>query len=201
MVGYHGHRATTMEGHGMRSLAETIDYIRELHRGHLDVLGRPYHTHLERVLAHLQRLFPAAGEDIQHAALLHGSVEEKKITLQALRDAGYPPEIVSMVEWNTRPRGEGAPPYLDWIRHLAEGAPLGAIMIKIADNEDNNDPQRIALLPPEQRDVSAVYAAARRILDAALARRGGPLPASGTRESGTKLSAARHERANSRHHG
>src|SRR6185437_8145838 len=119
------------------------------------------------------------------AALLHGSVEEKKTTLEALREAGYSPEIVEMVEWNTRPRGEGAPPYLDWIRHLADGAPRGAIMIKIADNEDNNDPQRIALLPPEQRDVSAVYAAARRILDAALARRGGPLPASGTRESGT----------------
>lgn len=165
----------------MPSIAQTLDYIKELHRGHVDVLGRPYHTHLERVLAHLQRLFPEAGEAIQHAALLHGSVEEKKTTLEALRDAGYSPDIVAMVEWNTRPRGEGAPPYLDWIRHLAEGAPLGAIMIKIADNEDNNDPRRIAQLPPEERDVSAVYAAARRILDAALERRGGPQRASGTR--------------------
>ena len=157
----------------MRSLAETLTYIRELHRGHRDVLGRPYHTHLERVLAHLQRLFPEAGEDIQHAALLHGSVEEKKTTLEALRAAGYSPDIVSMVEWNTRPRGEGAPAYLDWIRHLAESAPLGAIMIKIADNEDNNDPRRIAQLPPEQREVSAAYDAARRSLDAALEHRGG----------------------------
>ncbi|HKW55036.1 MAG TPA: hypothetical protein VJO12_15190 [Stellaceae bacterium] len=157
----------------MTTLAQTLDYVKELHRGHVDVLGRPYHTHLERVLAHLRRLFPYAGEDIQQAALLHGSVEEKKTTLKALRDAGYSPDIVSMVEWNTRPRGAGAPPYLDWIRHLADGAPLGAIMIKIADNEDNNDPARIAQLPPEQRDVSAVYATARRILDAALQRRGG----------------------------
>ena len=163
----------------MRNLAETLDYIKELHRGHLDVLGRPYHTHLERVLTHLQRLFPEAGEDVEHAALLHGSVEEKKTTLEALRDAGYSREIVEMVEWNTRPRGEGAPPYLEWIRRLANGAPLGAIMIKIADNEDNNDPGRIARLPPEQRDVSAVYAKARHILDAALERRGGGGAASG----------------------
>jgi (p)ppGpp synthase/HD superfamily hydrolase len=165
----------------MRSIAQTLHYIKLLHRGHLDVLGRPYHMHLERVLAHLRRLFPEAGENVQHAALLHGSVEEKKTTLEALRDAGYSPDIVDMVEWNTRPRGEGAPPYLDWIRHLAEAAPLGAIMIKIADNEDNNDPRRIAELPPEQRDVSAVYAAARRILDAAAARRRGPQRAGGTR--------------------
>jgi hypothetical protein len=78
-----------------------------------------------------------------------------------------------MVEWNTRPRGAGAPAYLDWIQHLADNAPLGAVMIKIADNEDNNDPQRIAQLPPDQRDVSAVYAAARRILEAALRHRAG----------------------------
>ena len=171
----------------MPTLAETLDYVKELHRGHLDVLGRPYHSHLERVLAHLQRLFPAAGEDVQHAALLHGSVEEKKTTLAALRDAGYSPDIVSMVEWNTRPRGDGAPAYLDWIRHLAEGAPVGAIMIKIADNEDNNDPRRIALLPPEQRDVSAVYAQARRILEDALdRRRGGPPRENGSGATGSQ---------------
>ena len=179
----------------MRSLAETLTYIRELHRGHRDMLGRPYHTHLERVLAHLQRLFPEAGEDIQHAALLHGSVEENKTTLEALRGAGYSPDIVGMVQWNTRPRGEGAPAYLDWIRHLAESAPLGAIMIKIADNEDNNDPRRIARLPPEQRDVSAVYAAARRILDAALERRGGGgrRPDGGRRARGTAYDRAASE--------
>ena len=152
-------------------IAETLEFAKEIHRAHVDVLGRPYHMHLERVLAHLRRLFPMAGEEVWHAALLHGSVEEKKTTLQALRDAGYSPDIVNMVEWNTRPRGEGAPPYLEWIRYLADSAPLGAIMIKIADNEDNNDPQRIAQLPEHQRDVSEVYASARRILEDALARR------------------------------
>ena len=175
----------------MRSLTETRDYVKELHRGHVDVLGRPYHTHLERVLAHLQRLFPEADENIQHAALLHGSVEEKKTTLAALHDAGYSRDVVDMVEWNTRPRGEGAPPYLDWIRHLADNAPLGAVMIKIADNEDNNDPRRIAQLPPEQRDVSPVYAKARAILDAALQRRGAPL----SRIAGEGAAAERSEAA------
>lgn len=153
------------------TIVETLKFVKEIHRGHVDALGRPYHKHLERVLAHVQRLFPDADEDVQHAALLHGSVEEKKTTLEALRDAGYSPEIIGMVEWNTRPRGPDAPPYLEWIRHLADRAPLGAIMIKIADNEDNNDPQRIARLPEGQRNVSAVYAKARRILEAAIRRR------------------------------
>jgi (p)ppGpp synthase/HD superfamily hydrolase len=163
----------------MMTIDHTRQHVRELHRDHLDQLGRPYHTHLERVLAHLQRLFPAAGEAVQHAALLHGSVEERKTTLAALLEAGYAPEIVHMVEWNTRPRGPGAPAYLDWIQDLADHAPLGAVMIKIADNEDNNDPERIARLPPAQRDVSEAYAKARRILEAALARRGNETPRDG----------------------
>lgn len=153
------------------TIEDTLAYARCLHRGHRDPLGRPYHTHLERVLDHLLRLFPDADEAVQHGALLHGCVEEKRCTLKALRDAGYSAEIVDMVRWNTRPRGDGAPPYLDWIRRLANEAPLGAVMIRIADNEDNNDPWRIARLPKDQRDVSAVYAKARRILESALARR------------------------------
>jgi (p)ppGpp synthase/HD superfamily hydrolase len=170
----------------MTDIAQTLEYVKQLHRDHLDQLGRPYHTHLARVLAHVRRLFPDADEEVQHAALLHGSVEEKKTTLQALRGAGYSPNIVRMVEWNTRPRSPGAPPYLDWIRHLAECAPLGAIMIKIADNEDNNDPRRIARLPEEQRDVSDVYDAARRILEAAVHRRT-KLEAPPARENGAIL--------------
>ncbi len=153
------------------TIDETLAYARDLHRGQVDQFGQPYHSHLERVLAHLQRLFPEAGEAVQRAALLHGSVEEKRTTLQALLQAGYSPEIVRMVEWNTRPRGPGAPAYLDWIRDLADHAPLGAVMIKIADNEDNSDPERIARLPEEQRDVGEAYANARRILEAALRRR------------------------------
>jgi (p)ppGpp synthase/HD superfamily hydrolase len=153
------------------TIDETLAYARRLHRGHRDRLGRAYHTHLERVLGHLLRLFPEADESVRHAAVLHGCVEEKRSTLGALRDAGYSAEVVDMVRWNTRPRGKGAPAYLDWIRTLADEAPLGAVMIRIADNEDNNDPRRIARLPKEQRDVSEVYAKARRILEGALARR------------------------------
>jgi (p)ppGpp synthase/HD superfamily hydrolase len=153
------------------TIDQTLRYAKELHRGELDLIGRPYYLHLERVLAHLLRLFPDANEAMQHAAILHSCVEEKKTTLQALRHEGYSPEIVEMVRWNTRPRGEGAPPYFVWIKQLADNAPIGAVMIKIADNEDNNDPARIAQLPEDQRDVSGAYDKARVILDAALERR------------------------------
>ncbi len=155
----------------MIELQHTLEHVQELHAGHLDRLGRPYHQHLERVLQHLIRLFPDATEAMQHAALLHGSVEEKKTTLEALRARGYGEDVIEMVAWNTRPRGEGAPAYLDWIGALAENAPPGAVKIKIADNEDNNDPARIAQLPPAERDVSEYYTKARTILVAALARR------------------------------
>jgi hypothetical protein len=154
----------------MMALGETLVYVKDLHAGHLDRLGRPYHRHLERVLEHLVRLFPDASEATRHAALLHGSVEEKKTTLDALRVKGYPEDVIEMVAWNTRPRGPGAPPYLDWIRDLAEHAPVGAVQVRIADNEDNNDPRRIAQLPANERDVSEYYTKARIILEKALAR-------------------------------
>ena len=154
-----------------RTIEETRTLARALHDGARDALGRPYSTHLDRVLAHLVRLFPDACEAERHAALLHGAVEERRTTLQALRAAGYPDAVVDLVQWNTRPRGAGAPPYLDWIRDLARNAPLGAVRIKIADNEDNNDPARIARLPEAERSVSGAYARARAILDAALRAR------------------------------
>jgi hypothetical protein len=154
----------------MMTLHQTLDYVKELHAGHLDRLGRPYHLHLQRVLQHLIRLFPEASEAVRHAALLHGSVEEKKTTLEALRAKGFSEDVIEMVAWNTRPRGAGAPPYLDWIRDLAEHAPLGAVQVRIADNEDNNDPRRIAQLPPNERDVSEYYTKARVILERGLAR-------------------------------
>jgi hypothetical protein len=161
----------------MKTLEDTRAFIRRLHAGHLDQIGRPYHLHLERVLEGMIRVFPECSEEARHAALLHGSVEEKKITLRGLREAGYSEPVIEMVAWNTRPRGEGAPPYLDWIGDVAEMAPLGALMIKIADLDDNSDPQRIAQLPPERRDVAEVYAKARAILFRALCRRSAALEA------------------------
>jgi hypothetical protein len=85
--------------------------------------------------------------------------------------------VIDMVRWNTRPRGSGAPPYLHWIQELAHMAPLGAVMIKIADLDDNRDPERIAHLPPGRRDVAEVYSEARSILFRALSRRSAMLEA------------------------
>jgi (p)ppGpp synthase/HD superfamily hydrolase len=157
-----------------KTLDQTLAEVRRLHEGHLDRIGRPYHTHLERVLSHLVRLFPDCTAAERHAALLHGSVEEKKTTFEELRRGGYSAEVIELVSWNTRPRGPDAPPYLLWIQRLADHAPLGAVKIKIADNEDNNDPARIAQLPEKERDVSEVYEKARAILVAALRRRTAP---------------------------
>jgi (p)ppGpp synthase/HD superfamily hydrolase len=152
-------------------LERTRALVRELHAGQLDQIGRPYHLHLDRVLHRVVQLFPESSEATRHAALLHGSVEERKTTLAALRDLGYSDPVIEMVRWNTRPRNGDAPPYLQWIQDLAHMAPLGAVMIKIADLDDNRDPDRIAQLPPERRDVAEVYAEARSILFRAFSRR------------------------------
>lgn len=40
--------------------------------------------------------------------------------------------------------------YLDWVRAIAGRGSLAPILVKIADLEDNADPARLALLPPEK---------------------------------------------------
>jgi hypothetical protein len=51
---------------------------------------------------------------------------------------------------------------------FADSGDLGAIIIKLSDNEDNADPVRIAALPPEQRGVARRYERSMAILRAAL---------------------------------
>ena len=155
----------------MITLGQTLDLALNLHQGYSDDIGRPHSLHLIRVLGNLVRMHPRASEAERHAALLHSCVEEKKTTLGKLRDLGYPDDVLEMISWNTRPRGPTAPPYLDWIRSFAEQAPAGAMRVKLADIEDNNDPIRTDCLPIEKRDVIEFYNKARDIILAQYSKR------------------------------
>ena len=81
-----------------------------------------------------------------------------------------PPEALAIIQAVTRPPRV---PYLDWIADLAREGSLWAIRVKLADNEDNSDPARVAALPGGEAMVRTRYTPAREILEAALALREG----------------------------
>ncbi len=151
------------------TLQETLALVRRAHKGQVDKAGRPYHEHLERVLARMMERWPNAMLAEQHAALLHDILEDTKITAEDLEGYGYSSHEISIVQAVTRPRNSQS--YLEWIQALADRNFVSAIMVKWADNRDNADPDRLALL---QSDVSQAlakrYEAARLILEVPLAQ-------------------------------
>jgi (p)ppGpp synthase/HD superfamily hydrolase len=153
----------------MPSIEETIAFIRKAHDGQVDKAGMPYWKHPVSVM---QRLGPDASDDEKHAALLHDVVEDTTYTLTDLLNMGYSEAAVEAVRLLTKP--EIKVPYLDWVRGLAASGNMIAIRVKIADNEDNSDPARIALLPPEKRGMTDKYARSLEILRGALVGRDTP---------------------------
>lgn len=158
-----------------RTVAET------LHRGQKDKAGRPYMGHITRVHDRLVDLLEGLPNDqwdeARQIAWLHDVIEDTPYDEDDLRREGFGPEVVKGVEMLSWPGTS----YLSWIDWLAAHAPLPVILVKIADIEDNSDPERLALLDePTRERLKKKYGAALPILKHAAARmrwRQGTLPA------------------------
>lgn len=144
------------------TIDDTIEFIKRAHMGQFDKGGVEYWKHPVSVM---NRLPPDASLNEKLAALLHDVLEDTEYTAQDLLTLGYPHEVVDTVKMLSRPDGMT---YMDWIRSIAASGNMAAIRVKIADNEDNSDPRRIAQLPPEQRDIVMRYERSLRILRKAL---------------------------------
>jgi len=142
------------------TIDETIAFIQKAHAGQTDKGGHDYWRHPVSVM---NRLPNDATESERHAALLHDVLEDTEFTAEDLQALGYTDDVIRTVELLSRPPGLT---YMEWIRSLAVSGNRAAIRIKIADNEDNSDPARIATLPPEQQDIVIRYERSLRILRA-----------------------------------
>ena len=131
--------------------------------GVVDKGGRPYWGHCERVAERVAR--ERAGEAAIAAALLHDIVEDNLATPQELAHAGLSERALRLIEALTRPKDRA---YMDYLGAIAQSRDRELILIKLADNADNMDPARIALLPAGVRHRPERYAAARVLLLAAL---------------------------------
>ena len=133
----------------------------QLHAGQTDKAGRPYIEHLTRVLLRVQM---DGGDRFQQiAALLHDSIEDEKTTADELLALGVPSEAVVLVQALTK-RDEQS--YEDYLRGLIGRDRV--LTVKMADLDDNSDPERLELLPERQRmRLQAKYAQAWDILHGA----------------------------------
>ena len=130
----------------------------QLHAGQTDKAGRPYIEHLTRVLLRVQM---DGGDRFQQiAALLHDSIEDEKTTADELLALGVPSEAVVLVQALTKREEQS---YEDYLRGLI--GRYRVVTVKMADLDDNSDPERLELLPERQRmRLQAKYALAWDIL-------------------------------------
>ena len=133
----------------------------QLHAGQTDKAGRPYIEHLTRVLLRVQM---DGGDRFQQiAALLHDAIEDEKTTAEELLALGVPAESVVLVQALTKREEQS---YEDYLRGLI--GRYRVVTVKMADLDDNSDPERLELLPERQRmRLQAKYAQAWDILQGA----------------------------------
>ena len=144
------------------------DIARTAHAGQVDKAGQPYIGHVERVVANLLRRWPDATDDEVAAAWLHDVIEDTRWNAQALLEAGVSLFATAIVVEVSRLLP--LVPYLSWIEQLAGHGSHSAIRVKLADNEDNSAPWRVALIPDGEAKLTRRYKPARALLERGLLR-------------------------------
>jgi (p)ppGpp synthase/HD superfamily hydrolase len=146
----------------MKTIEETTDLIKRLFHGVTDKGGKPYADHCIRVMNYL----PAhVSDDARHAALLHDVLEDTTLTANHLLHLGYSRRTVDLVKGLTRPVSVT---YMEFIEAIVLSRDRELMLIKLADNLDNSNPERIAQLPESERGIANRYQRARQLLNAGL---------------------------------
>jgi len=116
----------------MTLLEKAIEIAVRAHAGQKGKDGTPY-------ILHPLRLMTRMGTDEERiAAVLHDVVEDTEVTLEDLREAGFPEDMLAVVKLLTHEEGV---PYEDYVQRLKPN-PV-ARRIKLADLEDNSDIRRL----------------------------------------------------------
>lgn len=140
-----------METDHMVSAADAL--AEHAHAGQTDKAGRPYIEHPRRVASRF------TDPVLRTIALLHDVVEDTQVTLNDLHRQ-FPTVVVNAVDALTHRKGEDRATYYRRVRSNER-----ARKVKLADVDDNADPERLALLDETTRDRLVVkYTKARAAL-------------------------------------
>jgi len=114
----------------MKSVEETIDFIRAAHEGQVDKAGEPYWFHPVTVMS----LLGTATVEEKIVALLHDVVEDTHVTMGELEGMGYSKTVLDAVTLLTRDRKTD---HFDYIKKIAASGNTIAIRVKLADLRHN----------------------------------------------------------------
>ena len=134
-------------------LGTALEIAWDAHRGQVDKAGRPYISHPLTVASKMDT------EEEIAAALLHDVVEDSRYTLDDLRKAGIPEEVLEAVRLLTRSPEED---YFDYVRRVKEN-PIAA-KVKMADLQHNSRLDRLPEITEADRERLEKYRRAMEIL-------------------------------------
>ena len=157
----------------LNSTDDLVDFVRAAHEGQVDKCGNPHFAHIERVadrvatrLMIMEGVGKAAFTNIVHASLLHDVIEDAGETEHTLLERGIDDDVVNMVRIVSQFRRE---PYESYIERIIASDNVGAMLIKLSDNEDNLSIFRMARLPAAEHErLRPRYIASARALRRAL---------------------------------
>jgi (p)ppGpp synthase/HD superfamily hydrolase len=122
-------------------LAAAVTLATKAHVGQVDKAGEDYVRHPLRVMARVE------GDDARMVAVLHDVLEDTATTRDDLLALGCPAHVVAAVDALTKRSGES----LEASMRRVAAIPL-AITVKLADLDDNTDPDRLSALPADVAD-------------------------------------------------
>ena len=140
------------------TIAAAVAFAATKHGGQTDRAGQPYILHPLRVMLAMDT------EEARRVAVLHDVVEDCGVTLDDLRELGYPEREVAAIDALTK-RPDEQDDYAKFIGRVLLN-PL-AMKVKLADLEDNLDTRRLGALEPRDFERLVRYHEARRRLLAA----------------------------------
>jgi (p)ppGpp synthase/HD superfamily hydrolase len=134
-------------------LEKAISIALSAHKGEIDKGGSPYILHPLRVMLNMDTI------EEKIVAILHDVVEDSAISIQNLKDEGYPEIILKAIELLTKDVNQSYEEYILDIRKNRL-----ATKVKLADLKDNMNINR--LMDPNDEDKARLkkYKAAYKVL-------------------------------------
>ncbi|UYZ83921.1 GTP pyrophosphokinase [Entomomonas sp. E2T0] len=124
-------------------LAEALDIAFNAHKGQTDKAGQPY------ILHPLRLMFSLEDDKSKIVALLHDVIEDTTITIEDLKNKGFPQDIIEAIEALTKQPNET---YQEFIERVSNNEL--AKTVKIADLKDNMNLTRLTEL--SNKDIERI---------------------------------------------
>lgn len=113
---------------------KAFELVCRLFEDKVDKSGIPYIVHLSKVAQGVSEYTEKV------CALLHDVVEDTDVTFDELRDFGFPEEVIEILSYLTKHKGED---YRDYIERIISSENIHVYHIKLSDLRHNMDINRI----------------------------------------------------------